>query len=92
MSRKRNHLELAGELARIATEAVYIVDLEDREFSASELVNAHSLDLPVYVANLHFADEEAYFAVHSNERNYASTLIRQLHARTTYPAPTKGAA
>ena len=80
-------LAIGAELAVVASSAVYLAEPhEDREFTAEEMVNGHSLYLPVYVANLHFDDEERYFAAHTTEENAASCLIRQLHAKKTYSA------
>jgi hypothetical protein len=77
---------LAERLADVAVDAVYTVDGEDRSFSVEELVNGHSLSLPVFVTHMYVGDEEeSYFAIHSSERNDPPTLIHQLFSQTAFP-------
>jgi hypothetical protein len=70
--------EIAEKLAKMGTEALYLINKEDRELTAEDCRAGHDLLLPVFVSSPErTGSSELYFSPVSGETNYASSLIRQ---------------
>lgn len=69
--------KIATDLAKVATDAIYLIDSVDHEFNAKDMREGHSLLLPVFVCK-DSPEEGPYFAPISGTTNYASCLVREM--------------